>query len=215
MNHPNGHGPTTVKAVIFDWGGVIELLPDAAAFAAAETRLGLESGSLVQILWGANWEQVETGALSLEDHEAQICLRCGFADREALIAFYREFYPQRAHDAMLAAIQALRGRYQVALLTNAFPGQDRHIMRVAGVPPTELVDHYVNSAEVGMRKPQPEIFHLVLERLGVTAAEAVFIDDIRANVAAAQALGLAAIHFETPDQALAALEAHLGHPITD
>jgi putative hydrolase of the HAD superfamily len=204
---------TTIKAVIIDWGGVLEALPDTAAFAEWETRLGLAPASLHTILWGPIWEQVEQGATTVAAYEAEICRQCGFTDRAQLEAFYTAFYPQRLHDEMLAALHALRRRYRVALLTNAFQGQDQHIEHLTGVHPTQMVDHYVNSADVGLRKPMPAIFDLTLQRLGVQPAEAVFIDDNPANIAAARAAGLQVIPFETPAQALAALEALLGHPI--
>lgn len=203
----------TIKAVIFDWGGVLEALPDAAAFAEWETHLGLAPASLQTILWGPVWEQVEQGAATVADYEAEVCRQCGFTTRTQLEAFYSAFYPQHLHDEMLAALHALRSRYQVALLTNAFQGQDRHIERLTGRHPTQLVDHYVNSSDVGMRKPALAIFHLTLERLGVQPAEAVFIDDNPANIAAARAAGLEVIQFETPAQALTALEMLLGHSI--
>lgn len=206
---------TPIRAVIFDWGGVIEELPDDARFAEWESRLGLPPGDLREILWGSMWSQVETGAIDRTTYETYICERCGFPGLEALPAFYRAFYPSRAYPEMLAAVTALRRRYQVALLTNADLHQPRHITRMVGMPPTELVDHYVNSAEVGVRKPDPAIFHLVLERLGVAPAEAVFIDDYHTNVEAAERLGIPTIHFQTPAQALAALAARLGHPIGD
>jgi putative hydrolase of the HAD superfamily len=204
-----------IRAVIFDWGGVIEELPDDARFAEWEARLGLPAGDLREILWGSVWAQVETGAIERAAYEAHICARCGFPGPEALPDFYKAFYPSRAFPEMLAAVAALRRRYQVALLTNADLHQPRHITRMVGMPPTELVDHYVNSAEVGVRKPDPAIFHLVLGRLGVAPAEAIFIDDYHTNIEAAIQLGIPAIHFETPAQALTALAARLGHPIED
>jgi len=203
----------TIKAVIFDWGGVLEALPNAAAFAEWETRLGLAPASLQPILWGPVWEQVEQGTATVADYEAEVCRLCGFTRRAQLEEFYSAFYPQQLHDEMLAALHALRGRYQVALLTNAFQGQDQHIARLTGKHPTQLVDHYVNSSDVGMRKPMPAIFQLTLERLGVQPDEAIFIDDNPVNVAAARAAGLHVIPFETPAQALGTLKALLGHPI--
>jgi len=203
----------TIKAVIFDWGGVLEALPDATAFAEWEIRLGLAPTRLQTILWGPVWEQVEQGAATVAAYEAEVCRQCGFTSRAQLEAFYSAFYPQRLHEPMVAALHALRRRYRVALLTNGFQGQDQHIERLTGIHPTRLVDHYVNSADVELRKPMPAIFQLTLERLGVQPDEAVFIDDNPANIAAARAAGLQAIPFETPAQALTALEALLGHPI--
>ena len=202
-----------IKAVIFDWGGVLEALPDATAFAEWETRLGLAPASLQTILWGPVWEQVEQGTATVADYEAQVCRDCGFTSRAQLEAFYTAFYPHHLYKEMLAAVRALRAQYGVALLTNGFQGQDQHIERLTGRHPTQLVDHYVNSAEVGLRKPMRAIFQLTLERLGVAPDEAVFIDDNPANIAAARAAGLHVIPFETPAQALTALAVLLGHPI--
>jgi putative hydrolase of the HAD superfamily len=202
-----------IKAVIFDWGGVLEALPDATAFAEWETRLGLAPASLQTILWGPVWEQVEQGTATVADYEAQVCRDCGFTSRAQLEAFYTAFYPHHLYKEMLAAVRALRAQYGVALLTNGFQGQDQHIERLTGLHPTQLVDHYVNSAEVGLRKPMRAIFQLTLERLGVAPDEAVFIDDNPANIAAARAASLHVIPFETPAQALTALAVLLGHPI--
>ena len=202
-----------IKAVIFDWGGVLEALPDATAFAEWETRLGLAPASLQTILWGPVWEQVEQGTATVADYEAQVCRDCGFTSRAQLEAFYTAFYPHHLYKEMLAAVRALRAQYGVALLTNGFQGPDQPIERPTGIHPTQLVDHYVNSAEVGLRKPMRAIFQLTLERLGVAPDEAVFIDDNPANIAAARAAGLHVIPFETPAQALTALAVLLGHPI--
>jgi epoxide hydrolase-like predicted phosphatase len=203
-----------IKAVIFDWGGVLEPLPDAAHFALREGQLGLPAGSLAEILWGPVWEQLEVGAISGEIYESHVCARCGFRDHDELEAFYQAFYPQQIQPEMLAAVAALRPRYRVALLTNAFAGQREHITRVAGAAPDTLFDAYINSAEVGMRKPTPAIYHHALERLGVQAAEAVFIDDLPRNVEAASALGLSTILHRDPTETLAALSALLGHSLS-
>jgi putative hydrolase of the HAD superfamily len=75
----------------------------------------------------------------------------------------------------------------------------------------EIFEVVVDSAFVGMRKPDPAIYELTLERLGgVPAADCVFIDDIDVNCQAAEAIGMAAVHFRTTDQAIADVEALLG-----
>jgi hypothetical protein len=101
------HGP--IRAVIFDWGGVLEPLPDATHFARWESQLGLPVGSLIDILWGPVWEQVEVGAISGQQYEAHVCTHCGFRDRDELQAFYTAFYPQRVQPQMLAAVAATMG----------------------------------------------------------------------------------------------------------
>jgi len=103
-------------------------------------------------------------------------------------------------------VRALRGRYQVALLTNAWPDADRLLLEKQGLDVHAEFDVYVNSADVGLRKPDPAIFRLTLERLGVAPQEAVFLDDSLPNVEAARALGIHAIHVTDPTTALAELE---------
>ena len=78
------------------------------------------------------------------------------------------------------------------------------------LPVDELFDVVVDSTEVGMRKPNPAIYHHALDLLDdVPPGQAVFLDDSPGNVEGARRAGLHAIHVETPDQALAELDALL------
>ena len=109
---------------------------------------------------------------------------------------------------LLDYIGSLRPRYKVGLLSNAWDDlrQTMHTRwNIDG-----LFDDMVLSAEVGIVKPDPRIFHLSVERLGVQPAEAIFIDDISTNVEAAQQEGLAAIEFLDTRQTLAELQSILG-----
>jgi HAD superfamily hydrolase (TIGR01509 family) len=76
-----------------------------------------------------------------------------------------------------------------------------------------MFDAIVISGEVGMRKPEPEIFALVLDLLGVRADETVFVDDLRPNIEAARALGLVAVHHTAYDDTAAELERLFGLPL--
>jgi len=80
----------------------------------------------------------------------------------------------------------------------------------AKLPIDEIFEDVVDSAFVGMRKPEPEIYALALERLGVSAGESAFVDDTEPNVAAARELGLHAVHFRDTAQAIGELDALLG-----
>ncbi|WP_090930106.1 HAD family hydrolase [Nonomuraea jiangxiensis] len=73
----------------------------------------------------------------------------------------------------------------------------------------ELFDAVVISGEVGMRKPEPRIFHHALGQIGLAGEECVFIDDIEANILAARAIGMAGIHHRDPDTTIAELESLL------
>jgi putative hydrolase of the HAD superfamily len=112
-----------------------------------------------------------------------------------------------------AAVSVLRGRYKAALLTNNFPGCEDLIHERYGLDVHAEFEVYVNSVYVGLRKPDPAIFHLALDQLGVAPRQAIFLDDSLRNVDSARELGIHTIQFVDPVTSLAELEALLGHPI--
>lgn len=208
-------GPASgMRAVVFDWGGVLSPLTFLERTPEWEGRLGLAEGTLDRVLWGPKWKQLEIGAISPEEFDAHVAGHLGLADREAVRQFYREYYADEHLDPqMIAAVRALRGRYRVALLTNAFPGQAEMMEERYGFDPRTEFDVYVNSAEVGLAKPDPSIYQLTLDRLGVKPAEAVLLDDQVRNVDAAQALGMHGIVVSDAQTALADLAALLGESV--
>jgi putative hydrolase of the HAD superfamily len=203
-----------VRVIIFDWGGVIEGLPDEAHFAEWEQRLALERGTLRGILWGEMWHQLVIGAITNDDFMQHVADRLGLPDAKAALHFVREFYVgDRFNPEVAAAARALQGRYKIALLTNTLPGQDDLIRERFGLDVYSEFDVYVNSAYVGLRKPDPAIFHLALNQLGVAPQQAVFLDDGLRNVDSARELGIHILQFVDPATSLAELEALLGYPI--
>ena len=82
----------------------------------------------------------------------------------------------------------------------------------AKLPVDEIFDHVVDSAFVGIRKPDPKIFEITLQRLDVAAEEALLLDDVELNCQAARDLGLTAIWFRSTEQAIADIEAALAGP---
>ena len=80
------------------------------------------------------------------------------------------------------------------------------------LPVDEIFEFVVDSAFVGMRKPDPEIYEHTLDRLGdgLTASDCLFIDDVEVNIEAARRLGFNVVHFRTNEQAIAEIEAALG-----
>ncbi len=204
-----------IRAVIFDWGGVMERSPDETYVAGWERRLALEPGTLPEVLWGKVWRQLEVGAITNDDFRQHIADRLGLPDAEAAGRFVKEFYTDdRFNPETVAAARALRGRYKVALLTNAWPGQDDLIREQFGLDVHTEFDVYVNSAYVGLRKPDPAIFHLTLDQLDVAPQQAIFLDDLLRNVDSARELGIPTVQFIDPATSLAELEALLGHPMT-
>jgi len=203
-----------VRAIIFDWAGVIEGSPDCAYFAVWEERLGLGAGELPGILWNDLWRQVEMGMLSIADYLQYLAERLNLADAGAAGRFIEEFYDgDWLYPEMVAAVRALHGRYRLALLTNAYAEQDEWLRKMFDVDVYKDFDVYVNSARVGMRKPDPAIYELTLSELAVEAHQAIFLDDSLRNVDVARELGIHTVHVVDPALSLAELEALIGHSI--
>ena len=110
--------------------------------------------------------------------------------------------------AMIDQMRSLRDRgYRMALCTNNVREWEPRWR--AMLPVDEIFEHVVDSGFVGARKPDPEIFQIVLDRLGVRPEQALFIDDFEINVTGAREVGMRAVRFETTEQAIADLESAL------
>jgi len=210
------------KAVIFDLGGVVLGSP-LHAIARYERHLDIPENFINQVVvntapHGA-WSRLERGELSLEDFFPAFERDCLAAGHRISASTMMEWMAREAlpRSAMLTAIRQIRARgLAVAALTNNWAGAE------AGdeLPDeTRLLhpafDVVVESSVEGLRKPDPRIYRLTCERLGVAPAEAVFLDDIGRNLKPARQLGLTTIKVTTPESALAELEQLLGFPLSD
>ena len=116
--------------------------------------------------------------------------------------------PTSSPTSVIAFMRELRARgCKLAICTNNVREWEQRWR--AMLPVDEIFDVVVDSADVGARKPEPRIYELTLERLGVAAGAALLIDDIEINCDAARALGLSAVWFQTTEQAIADDEAAL------
>ena len=97
----------------------------------------------------------------------------------------------------------------MALLTNNVREWEPHWR--AMMPVDDIFEVIVDSAYVGLRKPEPEIYELTLERLGdgIGASDCLFVDDVEVNIDTARALGMQAVHFLNNEQAISEIEAAL------
>jgi putative hydrolase of the HAD superfamily len=107
---------------------------------------------------------------------------------------------------MIAAVRAVReAGIRTALLSNSW-GVEYYPHDLLA----KLFDEIVISGEVGLRKPHPEIFHMAVERIGLPAEECLFVDDLRHNIEAAEAIGLRGVLHEKAPETIAELEELLG-----
>ncbi len=206
---------TSWRAVIFDLGGVVVGSP-LHAIANYERELGIPAGAINRLVVanGASgaWSRLERGELGLDEFFPRFDAECRDAGHSISARAMMERIARAAQPRpqMLAAIRQLRDRgLRTSALTNNWRGDG------GGEPDWlgPLFDVVVESAVEGLRKPDPRIYALALERLEVAAHEAVFLDDIGRNLKPARALGMHTIKVDDPDAALRELGDVLGFPI--
>jgi putative hydrolase of the HAD superfamily len=206
-----------IEAVISDFGGVLTspLLDSFTAF-QDESGLSLEQLGLAM---AAIFErdgihplfELETGRMTeaafLETLGAQLSAQLG---RDVELRGFGERYFKNLHpnQEMIAYMRTLAGRgYRLAICTNNVREWDQRWR--AKLPVDELFEVVVDSAFVGARKPEPRIYELTLERLGVEPAASLFVDDVEVNCQAARELGMRSVWFRSNEQAIAEIEAEL------
>jgi putative hydrolase of the HAD superfamily len=204
----------TYRAVLFDLGGVVVGSP-LHAIAAYEEELGIPAGSVNRVVIGNGadgaWARLERGELTLEPFYEAFDLECAAAGAKlsARTLMERVAGATAPRPAMLEAIRRIRQRGIVAAaVTNNWVSEEGSAGSLR-----HLFDLVVESAIEGMRKPDPRIFTITCERLGIAPGEAVFLDDIGSNLKTARSLGMTTIKVVEPDAALAELERLLGFPL--
>jgi epoxide hydrolase-like predicted phosphatase len=144
--------------------------------------------------------ELETGRIEEHEFERRFAERLGLEDATDLIdSMFRGMKPS---EPMVAAVRAARDSgIRTGLVSNSWSTShyDRALL-------AELFDAVVISAEVGLHKPQPEIYLLASKRLGVEPEQCVFIDDLRENCAGAEAVGMSAILHRDAAASVARLE---------
>lgn len=185
----------SLKAVIFDIGGVLVRTEDIEPRRAWERRFGLPDWGLAQIVFeGPVAVSATLGHADLDAVWEVVRQRLNLTAGE-LVQVREEFWAGDRYDhALLAYIRSLRPRYKTGIISNAWPGvRAVHAPHLNG----ETFDTIVYSAEEGLAKPDPALYQRCLSRLGVAAKEAVFVDDVRENIDAARKLGMATVHFQS------------------
>ena len=189
-----------IKGVIFDVGGVLLRTHDQSGRRKWETRLGLGSGELAYLVFDSELgRQAQLGQASLDEVWAWVGPHLGLTPAE-LAALERDFWSGDQLDQELCDyIRGLRPDYHTAMLSNNWDRDGRAMAHKLGI--ADCFDVFVTSAGIGVMKPDPRIYQVTLERLEMTPAEAVFVDDFIENVEAARRLGMGALHFVDPGQA--------------
>lgn len=191
-----------IRAVIFDMGGVILRTKDLSSRTKLATKFGLSCRELENIVFQSPESvRAELGEFTREEHWKNMARLLKFPESE-LDEFQRAYWDGDAVDKELEAyIRGLRPAYKTALLSNAWEGT-RIDAPVRGFTFLDAFDETIFSWEVRLRKPDPRIYQLVLDRLGVQPQEAVFVDDFIKNIEGAQAVGMRTVLFKGREDAV-------------
>ena len=207
----------TFKSVVFDFGGVL-ITPITTAIGEIADSHGIEMVAMLEVLMGPRatstvdhpWHRAERGEIATAELQAEAA---PFATAAGVALRGDEYERMLSGDfqvrhEVLAEIARLRRRgYTIGLLTNSFkefrPLLEQYV-------DFSLFDVVVDSSEVGHRKPEPAIYALTAERLGVDAGQIVYLDDFADNIVGAQLAGWTTIHVTDIDEAMAELDRLLG-----
>jgi putative hydrolase of the HAD superfamily len=202
--NPIGTESRRPRALLVDFGGVLttSIWPAFDEFCKAE---GLPEGAVRELFKRdpgalADLRELETGGIEPEEFERRFADRLGIEDPDGLIG--RLFAALGPDQQMVDAVRLAReAGLRTGLISNSW-GTSIYSPEVLD----GLFDDTVISGEVGVHKPKPEIFLLAAERLGVEPGDCVFVDDLRENVAGAEAVGMTAILHRDSSETLARLE---------
>ncbi len=207
------------KAVLWDFGGVLTTSP-FESFNRFEIDRNLPK-DFIRSINATNpetnaWAQLESREISIEEFDdkfAQEAAALGYEVRgqEVLTLLSGQIRPE-----MVKALKIIKQTLKVGCITNNVksagegPGMANTAERATEVANVmALFDTIIESSKAGIRKPNPKIYEIACEEMGIQPNDAVFLDDLGINLKPARALGMTTIKVLTADQALIELESHL------
>jgi HAD superfamily hydrolase (TIGR01509 family) len=189
-----------LKAVIFDFGGVLVRTEDRTPRRELAKGLGMSYAEIDQLVFSSlSGKQAALGLISALQHWEEIGKNLRLTPTELKDFRSRFFAGDRLDWELIEAIRKWRGRYQIALLSNAWDDLRNYLQGTWHI--MDDFDQIIISAEVGYTKPDHRIYQLALERLEISPGQALFVDDFIENVEAARQVGLQAVHFSVPQRA--------------
>ncbi len=203
----------SVEAVIWDFGGVFTTSP-FEAFNAYEARVGLPR-DLIRRVNAANpdanaWARFERGDTDASGFDRLFLTESAALGHPVRGADVLPLLAGEVRPRMVEALKACKRRFKVGCITNnmanaSTPAADSRAGEIMG-----LFDAIIESSKAGVRKPDPAIYAMMCEALGVAPETCVYLDDLGINCKGAAALGMRAIKLVSESQALAELERATG-----
>lgn len=183
-----------IKAIIFDFGRVISAAKPLELFHGYEDELGLGRDMINHVMFESDqWQQALVGRMTMSQFWQAIGPSLKLFSAAAVTLFQNRYYAdEKINTEILQLLKRLHSSYRLAILSNHPPGLRAWLQNwdIDG-----LFQVVFCSGDEGIAKPDPQAYWITLERLGVEAAEAVFIDDTPGHVETALALGLHGLLF--------------------
>ena len=193
----------SANAFLFDYGGVFTPSP-FTAIDALGVKIGAAPGQAMEIIFGPYsqdtdhpWHRLERGEITLAEAREEILAigRGASLDTDIFQFLGAMSTGEGVRQEFVALVRDIRSAGgKTGMITNNVIEFREHWEKT--LPLSELFDVVIDSSTVGVRKPNPAIFTLALKRLGISAGEAVFLDDFAGNIDAARQLGLASVLVE-------------------
>ena len=206
-----------IEAVIWDFGGVFTTSP-FEAFARYERDKGIPVGVIRKINSTNHennaWAMFERAAIDFAGFDAAfageaMALGYEIPGRDVLALLAGDFRPE-----MIEALRRIKTKFKTGCITNNMPsdtsGATATARSIYSREIMELFDALIESSKIGIRKPDPRIYMMMCEKLGVAPDACVYLDDLGGNLKPARAMGMTTIKVESGPQAIAELEAATG-----
>lgn len=206
------------KAVLWDFGGVITSSP-FEAFTRYEQANGLEQ-DFIRSINATNgdtnaWAQLESNSISVDEFDLKFAEESEARGHRVPGKDVLALLSGDIRDDMVKALKLIKENYIVACITNNVktgqgPGMAKNEAKANQI--SDIMSTFeivVESSKVGMRKPDPKIYQIACEQLGIDPSEAIYLDDLGINLKPAKALGMTTIKVLSSTQALDELESIL------
>ncbi len=193
-----------IQAIFFDFGGVIQRTEYQAPRQHLAQRFGMEYDDIDNIVFNSpTAKQATVGEIPVQKHWEAVAKRLKVS-KEQIAGVENEFFAGDVIDhSIMEYLRSLRPRFKTGLISNAWSDMREYLVRKKL---DEVFDTLTISAEVGVAKPEAKIYRLALEQAQVQPEASVFVDDVRVNIEACEALGMKGILFKDPQEALEQLK---------
>lgn len=194
----------SIKAIYFDLGGVIVRTGDKAARTRLATEFGMTYDEMDNFVFECPSAALASlGKITEEEHWLDVTRRLNRPESDTQRVRETFFGGDRIDPEIVDMLRRLRKTHKTGLISNAWDGLRAWI---ASQKFEDAFDHLTISAELGIAKPDARIYEYALKNLGVTASEAIFVDDMQRNITACEALGMRGILFRTAEQTMADIQ---------